>query len=68
MTTRRGKNIMGYTDAQGRPEIVVNDSIKRGYAFYRHVDTSEPVPPHTHPVDEHTGRQEEKTAPDTRKR
>ncbi len=59
---------MGYTDAQGRPEIVVNDSIKRGDAAYRHVDASTPVPPHTPPVDEHTGRQEEKTAPDTPRR
>ncbi len=56
---------MGYTDAQGRPEIVVNDSIKRGYATYRHIGTPEPVQPHTPPRNEDPGRQETKTVPHT---
>jgi len=44
---------MGYTDAQGRPEIVMNDSIKCGDADYRIVETEDtaapPVPPRREP-------------------
>ena len=40
---------MGYTDAQGRPELVVNPRIKLGLAGYRTASTpepgSEPSPP-----------------------
>ncbi len=44
---------MGYTDAQGRPEIVMNDSIMCGDADYRVVETEDsaapPVPPRREP-------------------
>jgi hypothetical protein len=36
---------MGYTDAHGRPELVVHPDIVRGFASYRHVDTDEGAPP-----------------------
>jgi hypothetical protein len=35
---------MGYTDAQGRPELVVHPDIFRGFASYRHVDPDEGAP------------------------
>lgn len=36
---------MGYTDAKGRPELVVHPDIKLGRAVYRPADTTPPTTP-----------------------